>query len=99
MLHTVTNVEKQYKSPINTKRAKHKGCVKKVYQGVNVALDHEAKTSHIGKFPHILPNQNNVRSVKIGSQRASHVNTGKKLAIRGQGLKNVTPPAVQHKLN
>ena len=78
MLHRVTNVEKQYKSPINTKRAKHKGCVKKVYQGVNVALDHEAKTSHIGKFPHILPNQNNVRNVKIGSQRASHVNTGKK---------------------
>ena len=60
MLHKVTNVEKQYKSPINTKLAKHKGCVKKMYQGVNVALDHEAKTNHIGKFPHILPNQNNL---------------------------------------
>ena len=78
MLHKVTNVEKQYKSPINTKRAKHKGCIKKVYQGVNVALDHEAKTNHIGNFPHILPNQNNVGSVKIGSQRASPLNTGEK---------------------
>ena len=78
MLHKVTNVEKQYKSPVNTKHAKHKGCVKKVYQGVNVALDHEAKTNHIGNCPHILPNQNIVRTVKIGSQRASYVNTGKK---------------------
>ena len=74
-LHKVTNVEKQYKSPINTKRVKHKGCINKVYQGVNVALDHEAKTNHIGNFPHILPNQNNIGSVKIGSQRVSNVNT------------------------
>ena len=58
----------------SSKRVKHKGCINKVYQGVNVALDHEAKTNHIGNFPHILPNQNNIGSVKIGSQRVSNVN-------------------------
>ena len=72
-LHNVTNVKKQYTPPVNTKRAKHKGCINNMYQGVNVALDHGTKTSHIGNFPHILPHQNNIRSVKKG--RVSLVNT------------------------
>ena len=79
-LYNVTNVEKQYKQPVNTKRPKHKGCMNNMYQGVSVALDHGAKSSHIGNFPHILPNQNNIRSVKNGNERVSFVNTRDKTA-------------------
>ena len=74
MLHNVTNVEKQYKPLVDTKREKNNGCINNMYQGVNVALDHGAKTCHIGNFPHILPNQNNIRIVKKGIQRVSFVN-------------------------
>ena len=78
MLHNVTNVERQYKPLVDTKRGKNNQCINNMYQGVNVALDHGAKTCHIGEFPHILPNQNNVRIVKKGIQRVSFENSREK---------------------
>ena len=72
-LHNVTNVEKQYRPLVDTKRAKNN-----MYQGVNVALDHVAKTRNIGKFPHTLHKQNNVRFAKNFNQMVSVVNTREK---------------------
>ena len=73
-LHNITNVEKQYKPLVDTKRAKNN-----MYQGVNVALDHVAKTSNIAKVPHTLHKQNSVRSDKKFNNRASVVNTRDKI--------------------
>ena len=73
-LHNITNVDKQYKPLVDTKRAKNN-----MYQGVNVALDHVAKTSNIAKVPHTLHKQNSVRSDKNFNNRASVVNTRDKI--------------------